>query len=218
MMMYWLKQLGATVVFIVTGLALAITATIFTSPIVYRLGISWFNLSERSGLTAEQLQENYSVMLRYLTDPISKVLAMPYFSSSEGGLQHFAEVKFLFMLTFMLAFAGVIVSIFLILWLRKTKQQPWMHHWFWLAIIFPLILLFIIVIAFDKVFLLFHQILFRNDLWLFSPISDPVITVLPEGLFMIFFIAAILFYEIIIYLMRLGVFHQIKPKRRKRSS
>lgn len=215
-MMYWLKQLGATVVFIVTGLALAITATIFTSPFVYRLGISWFNLSERSGLTAGQLQENYSVMIRYLIDPSSKVLAMPYFSSSEGGLQHFAEVKFLFMLTFMLAFSGVIVSIFLVLWLRKTKQQPWMQRWFWLAIVFPLVLLFIIVIAFDKVFLIFHQILFRNDLWLFSPISDPVITVLPEGLFMIFFIVAILFYEIIIYLMRLGVFHQTKSKQRKR--
>lgn len=216
MMVMGLKQFGATVVFIATSFALAISGIIFVSPSIYRMAIDWFNLSDSSGLTKEQLVENYQVVMDYLIQPNVKELNMLHFSASEGGLQHFAEVKFLFMMLFMIALVGFVLSILLIMWLRHTKQQVWMGRWFWLAITFPLAILFIMVIAFDKVFLIFHQILFRNDLWLFSPITDPVITVLPEGLFMALFVGAILLYELIIYLIRFAVMYKKKPKRRVR--
>lgn len=216
MMMMGLKQFGATVVFIATSLALAISGVVFISPHIYRLAIGWFNLTDISGLTSGQLIENYEVVMEYLIHPNIKELNMLHFSASEGGLQHFAEVKFLFMMIFMLALIGFILSVLLIMWLRNTKQQVWMGRWFWLAITFPLVILFVMVIAFDKVFLIFHQILFRNDLWLFNPITDPIITVLPEGLFMVLFVGAILLYELIIYLMRFAVMYKKKPKRRVR--
>lgn len=41
---------------------------------------------------------------------------------------------------------------------------------------------------FDQFFILFHQILFRNDNWLFNPQTDPVIYILPPELFLIAFL------------------------------
>lgn len=216
MVIFYLKQLFATMLFIFTSLTLAISGVIVTSPIIYSLAIKWFDLSAVSGLSHEQLMENYNVLISYLVNPAIEALEMPYFSSSENGLFHFEEVKFLFLMCFVVAIVGVIASVITILWIHKQKLQPWMGRWFIIAIAFPLILLFLIVVAFDQVFLLFHQILFRNDLWLFSPVTDPVITVLPESLFMILFVVAILIYEVIIYLTRFAVLYEPTIKRKKR--
>lgn len=216
MVIFYLKQFFATMLFIFTSLTLAISGVIVTSPIIYSLAIKWFDLSAVSGLSHEQLMENYNVLISYLVNPAIEALEMPYFSSSENGLFHFEEVKFLFLMCFVVAIVGVIASVVIILWIHKQKLQPWMGRWFIIAIAFPLILLFLIVVAFDQVFLLFHQILFRNDLWLFSPVTDPVITVLPESLFMILFVVAILIYEVIIYLTRFAVLYEPTIKRKKR--
>lgn len=216
MVIFYLKQFFATMFFIFTSLTLAISGVIVTSPIIYSLAIKWFDLSAVSGLSHEQLMENYNVLISYLVNPAIEALEMPYFSSSENGLFHFEEVKFLFLMCFVVAIVGVIASVITILWIHKQKLQPWMGRWFIIAIAFPLILLFLIVVAFDQVFLLFHQILFRNDLWLFSPVTDPVITVLPESLFMILFVVAILIYEVIIYLTRFAVLYEPTIKRKKR--
>lgn len=216
MVIFYLKQFFATILFIFTSLTLAISGVIVTSPIIYSLAIKWFDLSAVSGLSHEQLMENYNVLISYLVNPAIEALEMPYFSSSENGLFHFEEVKFLFLMCFVVAIVGVIASVITILWIHKQKLQPWMGRWFIIAIAFPLILLFLIVVAFDQVFLLFHQILFRNDLWLFSPVTDPVITVLPESLFMILFVVAILIYEVIIYLTRFAVLYEPTIKRKKR--
>lgn len=216
MVIFYLKQFFATMLFIFTSLTLAISGVIVTSPIIYSLAIKWFDLSAVSGLSHEQLMENYNVLISYLVNPAIEALEMPYFSSSENGLFHFEEVKFLFLMCFVVAIVGVIASVVIILWIHKQKLQPWMERWFIVAIAFPLILLFLIVVAFDQVFLLFHQILFRNDLWLFSPVTDPVITVLPESLFMILFVVAILIYEVIIYLTQFAVLYEPTIKRKKR--
>lgn len=216
MWLFYLKQFLATLVFIVTALAMAVTGVVFTSPLVYQFAINIFDLTAISGLTHEQLMDNYQQLMAYLTNPTIETLNMPYFSSSEGGLLHFEEVKFLFLMCFVIAIIGLLMSIAIVFWIHKTKQQAWMGRWFVLGISFPLILLFFIVIAFDKVFILFHELLFRNDLWLFSPVTDPVITVLPEGLFMLFFIAAILIYELIIYAFRAIALYEQKNKRRQK--
>lgn len=216
MIIFYLKQFFATILFIFTSLTLAISGVIVTSPIIYSFAIKWFDLSAVSGLSHKQLMENYKVLISYLVNPAIETLEMPYFSSSENGLFHFEEVKFLFLMCFVVAIIGVIVSVITILWIHKQKLQPWMERWFIVAIAFPLILLFLIVVSFDQVFLLFHQILFRNDLWLFSPVTDPVITVLPESLFMILFVVAILIYEVLIYLIRLTVLYEPSRKQKKR--
>ena len=57
-----------------------------------------------------------------------------------------------------------------------------------LTIAIPLILGFFAFIDFDRLFVMFHQLVFSNDYWLFNPRLDPIINILPENFFMHCFI------------------------------
>lgn len=184
----------------------AITTVIFISGPIYSFSINWFNLTTISGLTHEALMDNYYVILQYLINPTINQLSMPYFSMSLGGAQHFEEVKVLFFINFILLLILLILTVWFIRIIRKNHWQIEMAPLFSLKMIFPLILLFFIVIAFDKVFVIFHQLLFNNELWLFNPLEDPVITVLPQEFFMILFVIALLIYEVIILGIRTVVY------------
>ena len=48
----------------------------------------------------------------------------------------------------------------------------------------PTVIGFLAAIDFNKAFVIFHQIVFRNDYWIFNEATDPVITILPEAFFM----------------------------------
>ena len=39
------------------------------------------------------------------------------------------------------------------------------------------------LINFDKTFMIFHEIMFDNDYWIFDPLKDPVINILPQEFF-----------------------------------
>ena len=41
-----------------------------------------------------------------------------------------------------------------------------------------------IALNWEKVFISFHELVFQNDYWLFDPVTDPVILVLPDEYFM----------------------------------
>lgn len=188
--------------FVMVSLALAIASTMLISPFVYRLSINGFHLQDISGIASEALMENYLVVLKFLFNPWVSSLKMPYFSSSPGGQQHFLEVKLLIYGIFLIGiFAGIYV-IWTLYHCRNKRGNKTMQPHFMVAILLPLFILFMIFIAFDQVFYLFHEVFFRNDLWLFDPLTDPVITVLPQGFFMILFVIAILFYEGYILLFR----------------
>lgn len=191
-----------SMLFLFFGILAAITATIFTSPIIYSMCIQWFNLTEISGLSKEELMLNYDVILNYLINPRINELNMPFFSMSDGGAHHFAEVKILIFMNLIATVILFILVIFAIRYIRHNYSQILMNPYFVFNLSFPLILLFFIVLAFDKVFIIFHKILFNNDLWLFNPLEDPVITVLPQEYFMLLFILALLIYEAVILFIR----------------
>ena len=74
----------------------------------------------------------------------------------------------------------------------------------------PLVVLFIAVFAFEPLFITFHHIFFNNQLWLFDPLTDPVINMLPQSLFLYFLIWIILFYEIIMMFIQFILRKKIK--------
>ena len=80
-------------------LSLAILLTIYLAWLVYPLEISWLNLTSRIPFQSQTIQHNFNVLMNYLTNPLSQVLAMPDFPSSASGLHHFAVVKGLFHLS-----------------------------------------------------------------------------------------------------------------------
>lgn len=198
-----LEKSFMTFIFITFALSLAIVLTIFISPLIYSLTISIFNLEPISGLGYQQLMDNYTQVLEYLVNPNILNLEMVHFSSSAGGLQHFSEVKTLVMINFVVCIIFLILTLISIIKINQKQWQLLMRPYYSFAVVLPLILLSGIIIAFDQVFVLFHKVLFSNDLWLFNPALDPVITVLPQELFMLLFIIALLLYELVIFVVRL---------------
>ncbi|WP_124058110.1 TIGR01906 family membrane protein [Vaginisenegalia massiliensis] len=193
------KQGLGTLGLIISGILMASALTLLSASWLYRLVLNFYDFQTLTGLSQGQLQENFDVLMAYLLNPQISSLKMPYFSSSAGALQHFAEVKFVFHIVIIAAILATVLYFYLLYWVRKTKQVKWMQGWIRLAYISPLVVLLAIVIAFDQFFVLFHQLIFNNQLWLFDPLVDPVIQVLPESLFMLYLIMIIVIYELLIW-------------------
>ena len=168
-------------------LSLSIAIVILSTP-VYGMAISLFNIEQATGLTKEVLINNYHVLIGYLVNPFQANLQMPNFVSSVNGLAHFKDVKRLFLIDLGLV---PLLGLQTFRVLKQIKQQ----HQAWLYVkplqrmmIAPAIITCLVSIAFQKVFLLFHQLLFTDTNWIFDPRQDPIIMALPEEYFMMCFI------------------------------
>ena len=53
-----------------------------------------------------------------------------------------------------------------------------------LSVLLPVIAGTACAVNWERFFVLFHHLLFRNDYWLFDPAEDPIITVLPDRYFL----------------------------------
>ena len=191
-------------------LSLVILLTIYLSWLVYPLEISWLNLTSRVHVLPQTIQRNFNVLMDYLTNPLSQVLAMPDFPSSASGIHHFAVVKGLFHLA--QGVAIVTLPIFYLFW-KQVIQKGFLSLYrrgLLIMLSLPLVLGLVgVFIGFDQFFTLFHQILFvGDDTWLFDPAKDPVILILPEDFFLHCFILFFVTYEILF-----GLFY-FKSRRR----
>jgi integral membrane protein (TIGR01906 family) len=62
----------------------------------------------------------------------------------------------------------------------------------------PLGVVLALLINFDVLFVLFHQVFFNNDAWLFNPATDPIILALPAEFFMHSFLLAFGLIEVLL--------------------
>lgn len=195
----WLRFL-ANLTFIVFAFSTAILIILLTSTWIYRPFVAMFKLDQGVGLPYSQLITTYDEIIRFLLNPQEVDFALSYFSSSAQGIQHFADVKFLI---FMLIVSGLISFALMFYFLQqsvKKRLKRKMSPYFYFAMALPMFLLIAMIFSFDRVFILFHQVVFTNDYWLFNPASDPVIQILPQEFFFVLFFLAILGYELIQYL------------------
>ena len=188
-MKYKLRDiLGITGIFVFI-LTFAISLTIWAVPL-YQFSLNHLNVPERVGMTYDQIMENYYVLMEYLHLPWVDTLLMPDFPVSASGAFHFYEVKLLFYLNFGLLGLSLVNTFF---YWRKLKKE--VGFWklidpFKVAIFVPFVLLLILALDFDWMFVMFHEIVFNNDAWIFNAATDPIITVLPQEFFMYCFVLA----------------------------
>ncbi|MBM7710095.1 TIGR01906 family membrane protein [Enterococcus lemanii] len=182
----------------------AISLTIHFTPL-YRFSIQRYDLVAVSGLSQAKLLENYRLLLQFLNYPWNNELKLPDFPMSAAGLGHFYDVKQLFLFNYFILFVTLVPTLYFLYYLWK-KQQLWrLVRPFQWGILAPVIFLFLMLIGFDTFFVTFHQLFFRNDDWLFNPITDPIITVLPAQFFMLCFVLFFLVLEGLFYAMlRIG--------------
>ncbi len=163
-------------------------------PIYFRPFYYWhiqlLDLPQRSGYTAAQIRAAYDSVLNYLTLP-----GVPFSTGilphSPEGAAHFADCKVLFDLN-----GGVLLTSSILLaglWvLRKLGlvpafrigKKPAAFYAACCAIVLPVVLGGLAALDFSAAFVVFHSLFFPGkDNWIFNPITDRIITVMPEVFF-----------------------------------
>lgn len=156
----------------------------------YTVQIGPLGICEASGLTGQQAAEAYGDVMDYCmgrrTDFAAGVL--PF---SAEGASHFADVRGLFLLVVwvFVAAAGLLLTGAVVCRLRRQRlpRLGGRTPGFWAACGLGGLFLLIALLAalnFDGAFTVFHSIFFPGkDNWLFDPVTDPVILILPEAFF-----------------------------------
>jgi len=193
-------QVFGTVLFVLSG---AILATIYLAWLVFPVEISYLGLEKIVYMKSADISYNFNILMNYLTNPFQTVLDMPNFSSSVDGLKHFTDVKKLFHFAqgvFVLSFPAFFLFIKQIL----LKGHGWLVQktFLWMMLAPVVIGLMGLLMGFDQFFVLFHTVLFPGDsTWLFDPVKDPVIYILPEEFFLHCFILFFVLYEVFFWAM-----------------
>ena len=171
--------------------ALVILSGGIALPILFRPFYYWhiepLALHSKVNLTAEHVKAAYNGMLDFCigkTDTFSAGVL----EFSESGAAHFADVRILFLLD-LGAFFGAAILLMGLLLLKGKKTRLLRGHTpgFWSAVGLGIVAMFVGVVAamdFDGAFTVFHKLVFPGKSnWIFDPVRDPVIRLLPEIFF-----------------------------------
>lgn len=151
---------------------------------LYYGDIKRFELVERTGMSEEEIRENYDEMVDFLMRFGSDELTLPTLPMSEGGKIHFADVKHLFNGVKILGAVSLAAAVgCFVLLIREDRSKSLMAASA-ITIGIPAVLGAFVAIDWQKFFVLFHKTFFNNDYWIFDARTDPVITILPDGFFM----------------------------------
>ncbi len=151
---------------------------------IYYFDIRYQQLEQATGLSEETIRENYDTLIDYnlLTKRVKK-LEFPDFPMSEHGRIHFAEVKRIFlMIQWLCIVSGVILVISLFKKLRRRDYGS-LKLMSILTFLVPVVLGVSAALNWNDFFIKFHELFFKNNYWIFDPVTDPVIRILPDAFF-----------------------------------
>lgn len=150
---------------------------------LYYHDISSLNIEETSGYSENVIRENYDALIDYNSVFHRGSLDLSLPMSREGRI-HFQDVKRIFDVLQILCVLSLIGS--LILGIRAWKQgyRGFLKSAAVLSVFLPVIAGMLIAFNWDNAFILFHELMFSNDYWLFDERTDPVINILPDEFFL----------------------------------
>ncbi|MBN2285956.1 MAG: TIGR01906 family membrane protein [Tissierellales bacterium] len=151
------------------------------------------NTMVETGLELEQLLRVSQQTLDYLKDRTDTLVLyeeidgemIQVFEARE--LAHMEDVKRLFDIGFAIRNISLILLVLFGGWLFINHRRSFWHSMRTGSIFFAALILVIGVYAwidFDKAFVIFHKLLFTNDLWILDPTEDIMIQMLPIDFFM----------------------------------
>lgn len=175
--------LAAGLLLFLLAVSLSVTFILHFRPIYYA-DISLLHISENSGYSVDVIRRNYDTLIDYNTIGYKGPLNFPDLAMSESGRIHFEEVKRVFDL---FGYMAIILSpICAVILLISKKLRSWIcllaGGIFGLAV--PVLLGILTAVSWDTFFVRFHQLVFRNDFWIFDWRTDPVILILPDTFFL----------------------------------
>lgn len=182
-MSYKKNDIFLAIMLMIFIISFAVVFTVFFKPLYY-FDINYLNIDQISGLDAETIKENYRILINYQSIFYQGTLNLPDFVMSDSGRIHFEEVKRIFEAIQVIMVISGLISIPMTIKKIKEKEYRFLRLTGLITIIVPTVLGFLAALDFERAFVLFHQIVFRNDYWIFDYRTDPVITILPETFFM----------------------------------
>lgn len=187
------KQWSFYLSYLIFSITSSFKILINTTPF-YKLLMSIYNIPNQVSLNSSDIYEDFSALMKYLTSFTLLDFPLKYFRYSPEGKFHFEEVRILFLKMDLLFWLSFFVVIVLLCLHRKTLFDLFEGYVMFLKLsIFLLIALVIpISINFSWWFEKFHKLFFNNNDWLFDPLTDPIINILPEEVFSSY-LAAIIF-------------------------
>lgn len=172
-------------------ISLAIVFTVFFKQLYY-LDINYLGIDLTSGMSVETIKKNYDVLIAYQSIFYRGTLNLPDFVMSTNGRIYFEEVKTIFEAIQVIMVVSGLISLPLVIRRFKEKEYRFLKLTGLITIIVPAMLGFVVALDFESAFITFHQIVFRNNYWVFDYRSDPVINILPETFFMHCFIMIVI--------------------------
>ena len=177
----WLLNGVIGILFLLFFISLGLTIAIYVRPLYY---IGMDRISAETGYSTELIKENYDALIDYCSPFFTGELNFPSLPESPTGISHFAEVKVIFNLFFILLFVTPFFLAGLIYLQHKRNSHSYLIASPVIMCVLPLSIGLACAIDFNRIFVLFHEIVFQNDDWLFSPYEDPIILFLPERFFL----------------------------------
>lgn len=159
----------------------SVTITLNFRPLYYH-DISSLQIEETSGFSKKVIRENYDALIDYNQFFYSGKLKLTLPMSREGKI-HFEEVKRIFVGIEYLCVITLILSCFLIKRKIKSRNIDFLRSASIITVLLPVIVGILCAFNWDAAFTLFHEIMFRNDYWIFDEATDPVIMILPDAFF-----------------------------------
>ena len=160
----------------------SVTITLNFRPLYYH-DISSLKIEETSGFSKKVIRENYDALIDYNQFFYSGKLKLTLPMSREGKI-HFEEVKRIFVGIEYLCVITLILSCFLKKRKIRSRNIDFLRSASIITVLLPVIVGILCAVNWDAAFTLFHEIMFRNDYWIFDEATDPVIMILPDAFFL----------------------------------
>ena len=177
----WAKDIFLGILAAVTTICIAVSVTVLFRQLYY-FDIDRLNIPENSGFTRQECIRNYDVLIDYNILGGDKELQFPDMVVSVQGRIHFEEVKTIFMAAQIIAAAGGLFLTGLLIWRRRTYR--WMRVSVIMSAVIAISTLEAVFVDWQWTFVVMHKIFFRNEYWLFNPVTDSIINILPDTFFM----------------------------------
>lgn len=171
------------VVFFLLLLSAGVVFTVNFRPLYY-LDIRLLNIPETSGYPKDEIIANYDALINYSSPFYRGSLSFPTLKASPSGIQHFREVKNIFTFFYVQGTVCLIAAVTIIVYKSRRRDISYLAVSSLVSCILPVIIVLLLSLDFDRFFILFHKIVFNNDYWIFDPVTDPVINILPETFFL----------------------------------
>ena len=164
-------------------LSFAVTFTLNFRPLYY-MDIELLEIEERSGISKEEIRENYDALIDYNSMFTEEELVFPTLAMSDTGKIHFEEVKEIFVMFQEMLLVTAAAGVGLVFGQHKGGRKRYLKYAGIITILIPALLGLAMAVNWDKAFVIFHKIAFDNDYWIFDASTDPVITILPDTFFL----------------------------------